>query len=262
MDSNQPRQLTLLPVERIRHILDSLRPDTASLSRISRTCHFLYDVALPLLHRDIAIGNHQESTYQRILEADPELETYVKSFNIHYRLTATISLYTHGSFPCFVDLVPTIAKFDSLEMLTIKGCGYHCSPKQYTVYQQTFHSLFANAGNEDILSNLQTRARIHSFKVHDELIWSFPLQNLKLYSCDRSSSALINMLAIPQALKSLTFKGMPLGSRLPLYLEVVRQPYVHGIEQQAESLHTLDIDFWSTSSYRGDPISLFKLTAL
>ncbi|KAL4794034.1 hypothetical protein BDV19DRAFT_390545 [Aspergillus venezuelensis] len=168
-----------------------------------------------------------------------------------------------------------IAKFDGLEKLTIKGCGYHSSPRKYTLYQQTFHSLFANAVKGDILSNLQTLelnleyqdtwfcqmeaykhlprlkrlavlgAGIHSFRVQNELICSSPLEELSVYSCDISSSGLINMLAIRRALKSLTFKGIPLSARLPLYLESIRQPYINGIEQHAESLHTLDIDFCS-----------------
>ncbi|KAI2991334.1 hypothetical protein CBS147482_9037 [Aspergillus niger] len=84
---------------------------------------------------------------------------------------------------------------------------------------------------------------IESLKNHVPSPRSTPLERLSLFGCDVSPSAMGEMLSLPRALKHLTYKGAPWCYR-PTNLMPNRQIYVDKIKAQADSLLSLDIDFY------------------
>lgn len=71
--------------------------------------------------------------------------------------------------------------------------------------------------------------------------YSTSLEELTLRGCDIGTEALGKILAVPRALRRLTFKGTI--RQLTLRAGNVRQQYIDTIAQQAHSLLALDLDF-------------------
>lgn len=104
-------------------------------------------------------------------------------------------------------------------------------------------------------------ARIPGFRpMHSRLRFS-PLEELGLVCCDLSSGTMEGLLAIPKALRRLTFGGSP-RSQAREGLDYDTQLYVNAIKQQADSLEYLDISPPILLDERREPIDLRSLTVL
>ncbi|KAL4794042.1 hypothetical protein BDV19DRAFT_390553 [Aspergillus venezuelensis] len=88
------------------------------------------------------------------------------------------------------------------------------------------------------------------------------LEELNLIACDLAAETLHKILALPRALRRLTFKGLLRCGHMRATGE--RQPYLNAILQQAHSLKILDVDFAWHIIYEtlNAGLSLRALTAL
>ncbi|PYH85168.1 hypothetical protein BO82DRAFT_275992 [Aspergillus uvarum CBS 121591] len=74
------------------------------------------------------------------------------------------------------------------------------------------------------------------------------LESLTLLCCDVSWGGLRELLSVPKALKHLTWKGVPATSP-PEFWPADRQSYVDAIRTHADSLVSLDLDFYAIGSH-------------
>lgn len=74
------------------------------------------------------------------------------------------------------------------------------------------------------------------------------LESLTLLCCDVSSDGLRELLRIPEALKHLTWKGVP-ATAPPEFWPGDRQSYVDAIRTHADSLVSLDLDFYAIGGH-------------
>ncbi|RAL13221.1 F-box protein [Aspergillus homomorphus CBS 101889] len=77
---------------------------------------------------------------------------------------------------------------------------------------------------------------------------STPLESLTLLCCDVSAGGMREMLSPPRALKHLTWKGVPATSP-PEFWPGERQEYLNAIRTQADSLLSLDLDFYGIGGH-------------
>ncbi|KAL4861870.1 hypothetical protein BDV12DRAFT_203595 [Aspergillus spectabilis] len=288
-----------MPLEVLFAILDAFDSDTTSLSRLSRSCHYLHSIVPEFLYRRLVLGNSQTRPFRDTLKSNPGLAKFVKSLSVHHHYVEPENVADFR--PLIAEaLAPTIGKLTQLEILKLKGCGMdtpfadvgsHWRHRRlYDAAYGKFHKLFLKAMDGSVLSNLKTltlnlsdrklwMCEMELFMFHPTLkklsilgaaicpfVFLGPqrstcLEELELLCCDISSETLGRALSVPKALRRLVFKGATRTlPTMPHYVEVERQPYVEAIAQQAHSLKVLDIDFWLDLDVSHEPIDLSAIS--
>ncbi|KAL5332545.1 hypothetical protein BJX70DRAFT_404493 [Aspergillus crustosus] len=293
--------LLRMPIEILFLILEQCDSNTTSIARLAQTCHLFHDISAKFLYKHLVLGNTQTKPFRRTIKSNPSIAKLVKSLTIHHHYTEPDNpadfrpRFLEASSP-------TIAHLTDLETLILKGCGpdsphgdiasrrHH--KRLYLAAYGKLHRLFLKSISSGMLSKLKTltlnlsdsrlwHCEIEPFIFHPTLErlsilgaavtflqflgfnHSTNLKSLELLCCDISPGTLNAILSVPKALQYLVFKGatrtLPV---LPAYTRPERQPYVDAIAQQAESLTTLDLDFWLDLDDEHPPVDLTALVNL
>ncbi|OJK02180.1 hypothetical protein ASPACDRAFT_1854168 [Aspergillus aculeatus ATCC 16872] len=160
--------------------------------------------------------------------------------------------------------------------------------ERFDAYAAEWFRLFEHAGGADVLPSLESCQMIMDDVPYDPEIrtelWSFDtrsavmvhphlrnltlvgalvggldpalqyeprstrLESLTLLCCDVSSDGLRELLRVPEALKHLTWKGVP-ATAPPEFWPGDRQSYVDAIRTHAASLLSLDLDFYAIGGH-------------
>jgi hypothetical protein len=223
----QSPTLNGLSLEILEAIIRYLEPDINSIIQLSAVSPRLNAVAVPSLYRAVVLHEKQIESFTETVQR-PRVRDTIRVLTFHLHEPA------QNNKPSVEDLSSELGclfRFHALKRLTLVGAS------------------------ADTFGQFGTGDR-----------YCTALEEISLYCCDLSPGALYQLLALPKALRFLTYKGVrpreAYPGRRPVHSTTDHAAYMRAINQQAHSLIALDLDFPVANHGANDAIDLTRLTSL
>ncbi|KAL4805118.1 hypothetical protein BDV18DRAFT_161515 [Aspergillus unguis] len=280
--------LDTLPVELLEMIGKALIGDSASMSKFARSCRKTYLAMIPILNQAVVLRSQDDIPWRMMLARFPNVAGKLESLTLHFHSTPVVDA---TYYPLVTNFTLLLAQFNSLQTLTIKGCGWNRPMNPNPRNRVLFQDVFRQSANGTVLPKLETL----NLSIGDHHVWrcdidailnhprlktlsilgakiycnvdllppkrSTPLEELTLLCCTVSPATMTSLLSAPKALTRLIYKGFPRVG-WTAYGNFEADSYIEAFKEHKESIQYMDFDIFETAGFYDSPVDLFMFTAL